>query len=464
METWTTEFLWVTILAGGIIGTVVMIKAPELLVAMLIAGTTYIQNILILIGFNIGRRQFAAIGGTIFIPIVLVLLLMRMVQKREHEPIIGRENLAFILTAIVMGLVLLIGLTYTGAPGYGAQKIGEYFVYGLAPMFLVFVFLRDRTSARRLLLWVIVITGGSVALSSVYGFITRGTFFGLISGTAEREMGVEVAGHLALSNALVVTMGAILGYAAGRKNPKWRLLPVIVLPLVSMYVLLAGTRSNLVAFVLAVVVGFYYVYRKNRGVLVGAVLVLLVTAGLLYQFAPEDVKERMFDSWIEEDTAAGHGGAARIKYLKAFPAQFMQAPILGHGTGAWPIVSGGLDWYAYPHNMFVEIAVENGLVGFGVLAVLWFLVFRRIWRHLHHAEPGTELYGLAVFGGCLLAMELATALAHFGIAHHSCTLLMTSAIVLRSTYLAEQAERPAKGLGRAQDASGLVAVLKAGPR
>ena len=79
------------------------------------------------------------------------------------------------------------------------------------------------------------------------------------------------------------------------------------------------------------------------------------------------------------------------------------------------------------------------------------------------AEPNTELYGFAVFGGCLLVVEMANALVHFGIAYPSCTLLLSSAILLRTIYLAEEVRTPE---GSAQDAEGIPVSelpLRAGP-
>ena len=135
---------------------------------------------------------------------------------------------------------------------------------------------------------------------------------------------------------------------------------------------------------------------------------------------------------------------------------------LGHGTGGWALLDTGLDVYAFPHNMFAEILVENGVVGLAVVLVLWFLVVRRIWRILRTAEPGTGLYGIAVFGGCLLAIETTNALAHFGIAHAACALLLTSAVILRATYLEEEAVT--SGARPPGEVDTLVRpVLKAGP-
>ncbi|HUW56393.1 MAG TPA: O-antigen ligase family protein [Planctomycetota bacterium] len=462
----TTEFIWAVMLVGGVAGVLVLAKAPELLVAVLLVGPSYVQAVLWIVGYPVTRQQFAAAGGVIFIPLVLLFLVARMVQAGEREPIIGRPNLPFISVAIILGIWLLVGLAYSDSNFYGPRKTAEYFMFGLAPMFLGFVFLRDRVAVRRFLIWVVVVTAGSVLLTSAYTFVTQGTIFAQLTGwePVGGARGIEIPGHLQLSSALVMSMAGLLALSSGRRSVRWKAVPVLVLPVVALYVMLAGTRSNLVSFLFVISVGFFFAYKGHRKPFVVALLVLAVTGALLVTYAPQEVRDRFFSSWVEEETQAGYGGYVRLQYLLHAPAHFVTAPIIGHGTGGWPLLERGLDVYIFPHNMFVEAAVENGLVGLGLVLALWALVIRRVWRILRTGEPGTGLYGIAVFGACLLAIESANALAHFGIAHGSCTLLLTSAITLRATFLEEETETlPEEEVGPDEATSLVRPVLKAGP-
>jgi O-antigen ligase len=47
------------------------------------------------------------------------------------------------------------------------------------------------------------------------------------------------------------------------------------------------------------------------------------------------------------------------------------APLLGVGTGGWPVAVYGLDMRTYPHNFFVEIASEHGVVVTGLLIAVF---------------------------------------------------------------------------------------------
>jgi len=440
----TMQFLWATLIVGGIVGIVILAKVPEFLVALLLVGQDFVQFGVRLLGFVVHRRQFATAGVILFIPVVLLFLVIRAVRAREHEPVIGRPNFAFIGITILMGVILLVGLTYTGAMKYGSQKTVEYFTFGMAPMLVALVFIRDHDGIRRLLLSLLVVASSIVVLTSIHSLVVRGTLETtlMFGGGEEYFGGMELGGHGALSSAVVVMVSVLLGFAASRTETRYKVFPILILPIACFYALHAGTRSNMIASVFVLTVGYFLAYKGKRSVLVVAFLVLLIFAGILLYTAEKDVRERaFFKSWFDPESKHGTG-YARIEALRRIPGFFLSAPVIGHGTGAWPRLTSGGDYYDYPHNMFAEVLVENGLVGLAVLLILWFILSRRLWRHLRGATPGTELYGVAVFGVCMVAAEFFTGLAHFGLAHHSCTLLLTSAVVLRTTFLAEEAVVP----------------------
>lgn len=67
------------------------------------------------------------------------------------------------------------------------------------------------------------------------------------------------------------------------------------------------------------------------------------------------------------------GGTAgmRLTYYKAALVGFVEKPLLGWGVGAWPIYYGGTDRRAYPHNIILETAFEQGMLG--LIALFLFL-------------------------------------------------------------------------------------------
>ena len=53
------------------------------------------------------------------------------------------------------------------------------------------------------------------------------------------------------------------------------------------------------------------------------------------------------------------GQPARASCTPSGPGSGQQAPLLGHGAGSWPLLMGRPDQTTYPHNLFLELMVEN---------------------------------------------------------------------------------------------------------
>jgi O-antigen ligase len=94
---------------------------------------------------------------------------------------------------------------------------------------------------------------------------------------------------------------------------------------------------------------------------------------------------------IEPDRAWGKGFNVTENRLFAWRGAvqiFLENPILGVGTGGYPVIyqeRGDPDWpyMAHPHNNFLYMAVSFGIIG--ILALLWFFweIFRNAWEERH---------------------------------------------------------------------------------
>ncbi len=94
---------------------------------------------------------------------------------------------------------------------------------------------------------------------------------------------------------------------------------------------------------------------------------------------------------IEPDRAWGKGFNVTENRLFAWRGAvqiFLENPILGVGTGGYPVIyqeRGDPDWpyMAHPHNNFLYMAVSFGVIG--ILALLWFFweIFRNAWEERH---------------------------------------------------------------------------------
>jgi O-antigen ligase len=150
--------------------------------------------------------------------------------------------------------------------------------------------------------------------------------------------------------------------AAGGKGPVLATLAAFLLPLV---LGLQVTRRRI----------YYRRYQVSMIVLASA----LVAGVTIYITATDQVPkslqrlEDMIDRGEFQGTAAG-----RLELYKDALRRWPEAPLLGHGAGSWPLLVGLPDRLSTPHNMFLEVAVESGVVGLVLMAALLIVGLRPI--------------------------------------------------------------------------------------
>ncbi len=90
----------------------------------------------------------------------------------------------------------------------------------------------------------------------------------------------------------------------------------------------------------------------------------------------------------------------RIEHLWDTWDLIIQHPVLGVGTGAWPVQVFGIDVRAYPHNFFAEIAVENGLpLILFVTALFAFVVGRGFLAWVSATDPAHRFVLMGTMAG-----------------------------------------------------------------
>jgi O-antigen ligase len=77
-----------------------------------------------------------------------------------------------------------------------------------------------------------------------------------------------------------------------------------------------------------------------------------------------------------------------------------RALVLGHGTGSWPVLVGYGDEGNYPHNLFLELVAENGLVGLILFFMLLRVAFRPVSLERLRRDP-QALCALMLFANAL---------------------------------------------------------------
>ena len=273
----------------------------------------------------------------------------------------------FALTLAVVGLALVGSLGWTSALDYGAEKAAKFLTLTLLAAVAPFFLIEDESDLRRFFSWTVVIAVAAAMLALVHPPPPGADRLEL--GAAASTIG---SSRLLCAAAIVLLLGALA-------NPAWRL-PATLAGLGLIAVAAAvGSRGPLLSLALALAVtAGVWVIRVPRKVVP---LLLVVVAGVaVFPFVslPETSGDRLAAA-TSDPVAAFRGDDRSFLYDQAVEL-IEEHPLRGAGAGGFNSVSV-LKW---PHNLFLELWSELGLVTTAVVAasIIAVLVglFRAAWR------------------------------------------------------------------------------------
>jgi O-antigen ligase len=188
----------------------------------------------------------------------------------------------------------------------------------------------------------------------------------------------------------IAGFGALIAFTAwlfGRRGSVANLLFLVLSSMLTFVLLNTGgkgaTLITAACMLLALLVGLRVTRRKilyKRYQVSIIWLAVGLTAGISIVVATSERMPRSLErlSGMIED--GEFGGTAELRYEMYQEALgfLPDAPVLGHGAGGWPVIWRGVDQKSTPHNMFLEIAVEAGVVGLVLMMALLVVALRPV--------------------------------------------------------------------------------------
>lgn len=314
--------------------------------------------------------------------------------------------------ALLFLAVVTIGLAYS--IGSWHDTWGMWWGWRKLLLLPIAAALFDDPAWKRRLAWTLVLVSLAAALASYAGELLHVTYY-------LYEPGVTIRNHATQGMIFsVAAFTAVLLLKAGQLSRGQRLfLAATALLLIANAVFVTTGRSGyLVAAVLAVALVLGWSGRgvspsKRVAMAAGALVVALAVLA-----SSPVVRERILKGVRQTESALNRSEAVtsmslRVVYLRNTLELIAARPLLGYGTGAFSEAYGrhvagrtGLEGLPAhdPHNQYLNIATENGLLGLAVF--LWFLAAAL----RQPASPPYRLLGLGV-----LAAWCATSLfsSHF---------------------------------------------------
>jgi putative inorganic carbon (hco3(-)) transporter len=315
------------------------------------------------------------------------------------------------LWTLAYGAMVALGLIYARAPDLVMTDVIEF----VRNFFTYLIVINIITTSSRLHAALYALLGVGTALGCL-------TLFQSFTGTFDNDYGGLA--QYRVSDITSSTEGARPGGTLGDANYFGQLL-LILIP-IALYLLFEGRskRARLMGAACAVILtaGVIFTYSRGDAVALGVIIIAAVVykkprpvwivgglAALVFvvPLLPSNYIARMItvvdlaqgdqQIYLQDDSILGRTGATQ-----AAIAMFMDHPILGVGRENYPLYQPGyLAGTPYariangipPHDLYLEVAAENGIVGilvFGGLLLATFVALRDAWRRFKWAGRNTE--------------------------------------------------------------------------
>lgn len=197
--------------------------------------------------------------------------------------------------------------------------------------------------------------------------------------------GIPVKDYIAQSTEFLICVFALLALAidraqAGRPGTAATLAFAALLFFANIFFIATGRTALVVIPLLSVILGFRYYAWKGVAAAVATAVLLFAVAWPASSFLRERVFQSITDikKYHEDNSATSTG--AHIEFLKSASRFVVDAPVIGHGTGSMPELfrqaaagkSGAAGIVSVnPHNQFLGVAVQIGLIGGAILIAMW---------------------------------------------------------------------------------------------
>lgn len=293
--------------------------------------------------------------------------------------------------------LLLAGCYVSPTLQGGFVKVGRFIAIVFLPYMLVRIFLTDRERIQRFLTTLFVLATFMGIILTILSF-SRGYTGGRIEFFKVNEIPMTT---LLVVGLIIAVIGAIEGNLF--INWKFRGLVSAAIVLLLLYsIFLTGTRGPLISAVIGLLFYLTLVSKRRLKLAIAALFIVAFIGILLAQNF--NLTQLYFLKGIPnialysiEQVTRGMSTRQRLNAYSLALTLFKQRPLLGIGTGGFP---GG-----YPHNIFLEIASESGLIGLVVFICFLSAIARRGFRYFVSYFPKLDKQAKAI-GLIVLSLSL----------------------------------------------------------
>lgn len=338
-----------------------------LLVRLVMSKRVEVGVFFLFLGSSLFGRLFESLSLTIVITAVVPIIGLILLRKEVIKVLINNHRSYIFLSLVI--LFFLIYFLLSDQNPYAQGKIVRLIVRGyiwLTAFLILFEY--RRINVREFTYYFLILSLFYLSQAyQLYG-IRPSSFFDIAFFRNIVELiGRNEEGTLAVNPHTLgyLSCGAIAFYVSSEKNISKNYLQLIFLSLISFFIILvSGARQTMVIFVIIYAIAF--MLKKGRlnikSLTVGLIVLVALLLSLQFFADKSEHIERMFS---EEMTTA-----ERLHRDLDTPFKVMNIdPTFGIGFGEYPNYANK----DYPHNFFLEILSEEGILGLIILSIILLL-------------------------------------------------------------------------------------------
>jgi O-antigen ligase len=373
---------------------VVLALAPLLLLAMRRFRAAFIPPLIFVGYLKTAQSKGLSLTDPTMIALLLlcgsVLLDLLFVSTGKDRDWPGELLTQWKGIASFSGLVVVTAISYlySPAPTYGWDKLTRFLVISgilfVAPLVLI-----KRTQDVRHFTLAMLVCATLLSIKLLYGINDASLFdpSGHPLSSETRDVTQIGAGQLVALSLLWLLFCP--HYSLRRFSL------MISVPLLSAALIASVARGPILFFV-AVLLPFMIFHRVRAAVTSTKVWLpvllfgFLSFAGSLYWLQRQEAAQEKFrtkKAEIEEvlrgSSTPTYTAGRRLTLYGWALEMFAEKPLMGWGLGGWSYYVFDRDMPSYPHNLILEIAAEEGVMGLAALGTLLLtvlLAMRRIWQ------------------------------------------------------------------------------------
>ena len=304
-------------------------------------------------------------------PLVLIFILSiiySFITKRLFK------NYYYLILLYLFILYLFIGSWYSNAPNYGRSKTF---------ILLIFVLMASVSSKYIILNFRLFLVSNFAffVLFIVAYFAFYRSFSNVLENLSPQqrlEMGGDTFNAIGTSQYVGFNLISLYFLLFRHSTIRYRKLIFSFLFLIGIFIMiLFGSKGPLLALLLAPLIYFLFYQKANfKKTIVLIVAIVGLSSVLIYpdvilKLIPQQYQFYFHERYFNYETYA-EGGRPEL-YKSVISDIDKKSFLFGKGTGNFGYLHSNVDGRVHPHNIFLELLYENGLIGVSVFIVILFM-------------------------------------------------------------------------------------------